>query len=287
MRKHGTDTALSINVTATKASTFPPFSHTALGAVLQQAEHKPGAGTDVSGFTFDMSLSPRSMRGGGFLSRMPASYGDTMAGLMKRRNMALPTAPMLFWGKRWLTTCARTITHNSPALSNGQGLPKASHGKPSQSILSTPIMLNTLEWDSLASQRTRTRRKGVGLSDSSWLSSAAAQLPWQGHGSQSSWPRLKADPTQVPQPQTQVCTALSQHREHLPLTGSRICVCNCTTETQASPAITLLYSCRSNFPFVRRSSLQKYPSKPSPVHNRTEGARAEWPVHSSAYTYTV
>ncbi len=46
--------------------------------------------------TFDMSLRPRSMRGGGFLSRMPASYGDTIAGLMKRKNMALPTAPILF-----------------------------------------------------------------------------------------------------------------------------------------------------------------------------------------------
>lgn len=30
-----------------------------------------------------------------------------MAGLTKRRNMALPTAPMLFCGKRWLTTCGR------------------------------------------------------------------------------------------------------------------------------------------------------------------------------------
>lgn len=55
--------------------------------------------------TLDMSLRPRSMRGGGFLSRMPASYGDTIAGLMKRKNMALPTAPILFWGNRWLTTC--------------------------------------------------------------------------------------------------------------------------------------------------------------------------------------
>lgn len=55
--------------------------------------------------TLDMSLRPRSIRGGGFLSKMPASYGETMAGLMKRKNMALPTAPMLFWGKRWLTTC--------------------------------------------------------------------------------------------------------------------------------------------------------------------------------------
>lgn len=55
--------------------------------------------------TLDMSLRPRSMRGGGFLSRMPASYGDTIAGLIKRKNMALPTAPILFWGNRWLTTC--------------------------------------------------------------------------------------------------------------------------------------------------------------------------------------
>lgn len=58
--------------------------------------------------TLDMSLRPRSIRGGGFLSKMPASYGETMAGLMKRRNMALPTAPMLFCGKRWLTTCMDT-----------------------------------------------------------------------------------------------------------------------------------------------------------------------------------
>ena len=50
--------------------------------------------------TLDMSLRPRSIRGRGFLSRMPASYGDTMAGLTKRRNMALPTAPMLFCGNR-------------------------------------------------------------------------------------------------------------------------------------------------------------------------------------------
>lgn len=55
--------------------------------------------------TLDMSLRPRSIRGGGFLSRMPASYGDTIAGLIKRKNMALPTAPILFWGNRWLTTC--------------------------------------------------------------------------------------------------------------------------------------------------------------------------------------
>lgn len=120
------------------------------------------------------------MRGGGFLSRMPASYGDTMAGLMKRRNMALPTAPMLFWGKRWLTTCARTITHNTPALSKGQGLTKALHGKPSLSVLSTPTMLSILQWDSLASQRTRTRGKGVGLSDSSWLSLSCCTAPLAG-----------------------------------------------------------------------------------------------------------
>lgn len=58
--------------------------------------------------TLDISLRPRSIRGGGFLSKMPASYGETMAGLMNRRNMALPTAPMLFWGNRWLTTCMDT-----------------------------------------------------------------------------------------------------------------------------------------------------------------------------------
>lgn len=79
----------------------------------------------------------------------------------------------------------------------------------------------------------QNERQGVGLSGSSCLSlcrapalscAAAAQLPGQGHGSQSSWPRLRADPTQVLQPWAQVCTALSQRREHLPPTGSLICV---------------------------------------------------------------
>lgn len=56
-------------------------------------------------FTFDISLRPRSILGGGFFSRIPASYGETIAGLINRKNMALPTAPILFWGNRWLTTC--------------------------------------------------------------------------------------------------------------------------------------------------------------------------------------
>lgn len=61
----------------------------------------------ITSLTLDMSLRPRSILGRGFLSKMPASYGDTMAGLTKRRNMALPTAPMLFCGNRWLTTCVK------------------------------------------------------------------------------------------------------------------------------------------------------------------------------------
>lgn len=101
------------------------------------------------------------MRGGGFLSRMPASYGDTMAGLMKRRNMALPTAPMLFWGKRWLTTCARTSTHNGPALSSGQGPPKAPRGKPSQAFL--PHRARAAAGLSRIPEK-QTQREGLGLS---------------------------------------------------------------------------------------------------------------------------
>lgn len=77
-----------------------PVSHQ-----MMKMKHLYESGITLLTLTLDMSLRPRSMRGGGFLSRMPASYGDTIAGLMKRKNMALPTAPILFWGNRWLTTC--------------------------------------------------------------------------------------------------------------------------------------------------------------------------------------
>lgn len=68
-----------------------PVSHQ-----MMKMKHLYESGITLLTLTLDMSLRPRSMRGGGFLSRMPASYGDTIAGLMKRKNMALPTAPILF-----------------------------------------------------------------------------------------------------------------------------------------------------------------------------------------------
>lgn len=144
------------------------------------------------GFTLDMSLRPRSMRGGGFLSRMPASYGDTMAGLMKRRNMALPTAPMLFWGKRWLTTWARTVTHNRADLAKGGGSLKPCLA--SQAQASFAHRSCSLEWDSPAWQRSRTSRTGVGLPDSSCLSLSCCTAPLAGTRLPEFLPCVRADP---------------------------------------------------------------------------------------------
>ena len=40
----------------------------------------------------DMSMSPRLIRGVGSWSSSPASYGVTIAGLMKRKKITVPTA---------------------------------------------------------------------------------------------------------------------------------------------------------------------------------------------------
>lgn len=166
------------------------------------------------------------------------------------------------------------------------------HGKPSLSILSTPIMLSALEWDSLASQRNQNKRERSGA-----LRQQLA-LPQLLHSSlgRDTAPRAPGFVSELTPRRALPLECHSSMHCPPPAQGTPfsywvlyLCACNCTTtEPGASPAITLvLYSFRSNFQFVRRSYLQKYPSEPSSVHSRTEGARAEWPVHSSAYTYTV
>lgn len=157
-------------------------------------------------------------------------------------------------------------THNGLCQGQGwPGLPKASRAEPSLSVLSAPTALGALEGESLASQRSRTRGKGAGLRHSR-SPAAAARLPGQGHGSQSSWPCLRADPTALQGPPGVTAPDSGvhcppQHREHLLPTGPLICVF-ATASLSHEPLQQVLYSFRSHFQFyggaICRNTLQNH-----------------------------